>query len=96
MRLNRIAQVHNNRPEKVQKPPPEAGFVREEATFPVKTVEAMWISYHGFKINQRQKNTVSPTMNWAGAAGHLNLRENDLPAGGMEPAPLGDGNWVGL
>jgi len=30
-------------------------------------------------------------MTWAGAAGHLNLRERDLPAGGMKPASLGTG-----
>jgi hypothetical protein len=45
----------------VQKPPHEAGFAQEEATFSVKTLEAMCISYHGFKIKQCQKDTVSPT-----------------------------------
>ena len=78
-----------------KKPSPEAGFAQDEANFPAKTLEAMWISYYGFKINQCQKDTVSPTMNWAGAAGHLNLREKDLPAGGIDQHLVGMGNGSG-
>ena len=79
----------------MQKTPQDAGFAQEEATFPVKILEAMWISYHGFKMNQCQKNTASPTMTWAGAAGHLNLREKDLPAGGIDQHLVGMGNGSG-